>query len=51
MTQITLLKKCQGHKRQRQIEELSQFGGDQVNVTVKCNVQVWIGFWRKKGCY
>lgn len=29
---------CQGHKQQRNSEKLSQTGGDQEDVMIKCNV-------------
>lgn len=38
------LQKCQGPERHGKIIELLEIGGEQGDVTTKCNVGSWIGF-------
>lgn len=40
----SMLFKCQGHEKQR-LRELLQMCGD---MTTKCNMEPWIGFWNRE---
>lgn len=35
---ITICQKCQYHKKQGEVEELLQIGGEEGEITIKCNL-------------
>lgn len=44
----TMPQNCQDHEKQGKTEKLSQTGGNQGDMTNKCNMLSWIGSWNRK---